>query len=94
MVLLLIAAMLAPLAESFDRWDAAQSLTSDSEFPVAALALTLGLCAVVALVLGRLLRAVQSMVRLDLPVSSPACAPARYVPCTSGSPPTVLQLRI
>jgi len=37
--LLLIAAMLAPLAEGFDRWDSAPGLGQDTEFQVAALAM-------------------------------------------------------
>ena len=51
--LLLIVAMLAPLAEGFDRWDSTPGLGGDTEFQVAALALMAGLCAVVVLVVAR-----------------------------------------
>jgi hypothetical protein len=50
LLVLLIAALLAPFAEAFDSWDASPALSSDTEFNTAALALVAGLFAAVALV--------------------------------------------
>jgi hypothetical protein len=63
---LLIAALLAPVVEAFDSWDATPGLASDTEFNVAALALVTGLFAVVAFAAVRasLTRASRSYFRL------------------------------
>lgn len=50
LVLLLLAALLAPVLEAFDRWDATPGLAGDTEFHVAALAMAAGLLAAVVLV--------------------------------------------
>ncbi len=53
MILLLIAAMLAPVAEAFDHWDTLPGLADDLEFQIAAVALMSGLFAAVALLVLR-----------------------------------------
>jgi hypothetical protein len=50
LVLLLFAALLAPVLEAFDHWDSTPGLASDTEFHVATLAIAAGLLAAVALV--------------------------------------------
>jgi hypothetical protein len=47
-VVLLFAALLAPVLEAFDTWDATPGLASDTEFHVAMLATAAGLLAAVA----------------------------------------------
>jgi hypothetical protein len=49
-LLVLVAALLAPVAEAFDSWDATPGLANDTEWNVAALALVAGLFAAVAFV--------------------------------------------
>jgi hypothetical protein len=53
LVMLLFAALLAPVLEAFDRWDSTPGLASDTEFHVAALAVVGGLIAAVVLVVVR-----------------------------------------
>jgi hypothetical protein len=48
LVALLFAALLAPVLEAFDSWDATPGLASDTEFHVAMLATAAGLLAAVA----------------------------------------------
>jgi hypothetical protein len=48
LVVLLFAALLAPVLEAFDSWDATPGLASDTEFHVAMLATAAGLLAAVA----------------------------------------------
>jgi hypothetical protein len=48
LVVLLFAALLAPVLEAFDSWDATPGLAGDTEFHVAILATAAGLLAVVA----------------------------------------------
>ncbi|SPE20286.1 exported hypothetical protein [Candidatus Sulfotelmatomonas gaucii] len=50
LVLLLLTAALAPVLETFDRWDSTPGLASDTEFHVAALAVSAGLLATVVLI--------------------------------------------
>jgi hypothetical protein len=47
-VVLLFAALLAPVLEAFDSWDRTPGLASDTEFHVAVLAIAAGLLAAVA----------------------------------------------
>ena len=54
LVLLLFEALLAPVLEAFDSWDANPSLASDTEFHVAMLATAAGLLAAVVLVVVRI----------------------------------------
>jgi hypothetical protein len=54
LLLLLIAAFLAPVLEAFDRWDSTPDLASDTEFHVAFLAIATGLLATVAFVAARI----------------------------------------
>jgi hypothetical protein len=50
LVVLLFAALLAPVLEAFDRWDSTPGLAGDTEFHVAALAVATGLIAAVTFV--------------------------------------------
>jgi hypothetical protein len=93
LMVLLLAALLAPVLEAFDRWDATPGLAGDTEFHVAALAVAAGLLAAVAIV----------AVRVSLPWARCACAPSAArgfcgvaMPPTfcSGSSPPSIPLRI
>ena len=92
--LLLIAAMLAPLAEGFDRWDSAPGLGQDTEFQVAALALLGGLCAVVVLTIARAAARVSwvRFARVAAGVRLPLDVILARVPADCSPPP--LQLRV
>lgn len=63
-ILALIAAMLAPVAEAFDHWDSVPGLAGDLEFQVAAVALLSGLCAVVAILAVRISTRVRLVLHL------------------------------
>jgi hypothetical protein len=63
LVVLLIAALMAPLVEAFDSWDKA-GLINDSEFQVATLAMAAGLFSVVAILAIKAHRALSPHVEL------------------------------
>ena len=92
--MLLFAALLAPVMEVFDSWDANPSLASDTEFHVAMVAMAAGLLAAVVLVAVRIgCRQVQ-FARI-----SPQPAPALHrsvapLPLFSGTSPPRTPLRI
>lgn len=91
---LLIAASLAPLAESFDSWDATPALASDTEFNVAALALAAGLFAAVALLAIRRCCPRSPQAHAKLPVSGKTFHYAVLLPFFSGCSPPGMPLRI
>jgi hypothetical protein len=91
---LLIAASLAPLAESFDSWDATPGLASDTEFNVAALALAAGLFVTVALLAVRLGRPSNSQAHFILPASGITLCGAVLLPFFPGCSPPGAPLRI
>ncbi|MGD0157282.1 MAG: hypothetical protein ABSB50_14385 [Terracidiphilus sp.] len=94
LVLLLLSALLAPVLETFDRWDAVPGLANDTEFRAAALAVAAGLLAAVAVVAARTRISFDLLIGLQL---SSAAAPMHLVPPSSllsGSSPPVLTLRI
>jgi hypothetical protein len=85
---LLIAAVLAPVAEAFDTWDAVPGLTSDTEFNVAALALVAGLFAVVTFVTARMRHVLTPRMRFSLPIIGEVSYAASLLPFfLYGSPP-------
>jgi hypothetical protein len=90
----LIAASLAPLAESFDSWDATPGLASDTEFNVAALALAAGLFVTVALLAVRLGRPNNSQAHSMLPASGITFRGAVLLPFFPGCSPPGAPLRI
>jgi hypothetical protein len=55
LVVLLFVALLAPVLEAFDSWDATPGLASDTEFHVAVLAIAAGLLAAVAIAAVRII---------------------------------------
>ncbi|MGD0682046.1 MAG: hypothetical protein ABR990_08345 [Terracidiphilus sp.] len=91
---LLIAASLAPLAESFDTWDTTPGLTSDTEFNVAALALVAGLFATVALLAVQLCNSYTSQTHFRLPVSGKTFRGVTLLPFFPGCSPPGTPLRI
>lgn len=91
---LLLVALLAPAAESFDCWDHGGGLAGDSELPLAALALMMGLVAVVALAVARLGSPLVA-VRLPRPAAvTDRFSGSRRLVSGSSSPPPLLMLRI
>jgi hypothetical protein len=93
-LMLLVAALLAPVLEAFDDWDSSPGLACDTEFHVAALAVAAGLLAAVAIAavhrgisLARIHRLRPAIVLL--PVR--AVAPLRFF---SGCSPPLVPLRI
>jgi hypothetical protein len=91
---LLIAASLAPLAESFDSWDATPGLASDTEFNVAALALAAGLFATVALLAVRLCCPRSPLAHSKLPLSGNSFRYVVLLPFFPGCSPPGIPLRI
>jgi hypothetical protein len=64
LVVLLFAALLAPMLEAFDSWDATPGLASDTEFHVAVLATAAGLLAAVAFAAVRIIFPLARFARL------------------------------
>jgi len=94
LVVLLLAALLAPVLEAFDSWDATPGLASDTEFHVAVLATAAGLLAAVVCSAVRVACAQLQFARLS---SQPARAVHRSVatlPHFSGTSPPRTPLRI
>jgi hypothetical protein len=94
LVTLLLAALLAPVVEAFDHWDADTGITSDTEFHVAVLATAVGLIAAVLLRgVGRVaLRFAQAW-----PLRTVVTALSLPRPCCtapSGASPPLIPLRI
>jgi hypothetical protein len=90
LVVLLFAALLAPVLEAFDRWDATPGLTGDTEFHVAVLALAAGLLVTVALVAVRVSSIlIRCAFTLRPAVRGPVCAAARPACCSGTSPPPI-----
>lgn len=93
-VVLLFAALLAPVLEAFDSWDRTPGLASDTEFHVAMLATAAGLLAAVAVVAVRIACPQPRFARLS---PQPACVMRRSVaqlPLFSGASPPLIPLRI
>jgi len=93
-VVLLFAALLAPVLEMFDSWDATPGLASDTEFHVAMLATAAGLLAAVAFAAFRIFCSLVRFARLR---PEPARADHRSVaplPLFSGTSPPRTPLRI
>jgi hypothetical protein len=91
----LIAAMMAPVVESFDHWDDTPGLAGDTEFQVAALALVAGLFTVVAaLVVTKLCAQRSPQTRSSQPVTGTVSLGATLPPFFPGCSPPCLQLRI
>jgi hypothetical protein len=76
LVALLFAALLAPVLEAFDSWDATPGLASDTEFHVAVLAIAAGLMAAVIFAAVRIICPLARFARLR---PQPACAFHRSV---------------
>ena len=76
LVVLLFAALLAPVLEAFDSWDTTPGLASDTEFHVAVLATAAGLLAAVAFAAVRIICPLAGFAR---PHSEPARAGNRSV---------------
>jgi hypothetical protein len=94
LVVLLFAALLAPVLEAFDSWDATPGLASDTEFHVAILATAAGLLAAVVLAVVRIGCRQVRFARLR---PQPARALHRSVaplPLFSGTSPPRIPLRI
>jgi len=91
---LLIVASLAPLAESFDSWDATPGLADDTEFNVAALALAAGLFATVALLAVRLCCPRSPMAHFSLPKNGKTLYGTVLLPFFPGCSPPGMPLRI
>jgi hypothetical protein len=64
LVVLLFAALLAPVLEAFDSWDATPGLASDTEFHIAVLATAAGLLAAVAFAAVRIICPLAPFARL------------------------------
>ena len=64
LVVLLFAALLAPVLEAFDSWDATPGLACDTEFHVAVLATAAGLLAAVAFAAVRIMSPLARFARL------------------------------
>jgi hypothetical protein len=94
LVVLLFAALLAPVLEAFDSWDATPGLASDTEFHVAMLATAAGLLAAVAFAAVHTIFALARFARLR---PQPARALHRSVaplPLFSDTSPPRILLRI
>jgi hypothetical protein len=94
LVVLLFAALLAPVLEAFDSWDTTPGLASDTEFHVAVLATAAGLLAAVAFAAVRSIFLLARFARLR---PEPARAVQRSVaplPLFSGTSPPRTPLRI
>jgi hypothetical protein len=94
LVVLLLAALLAPVLEAFDRWDSTPGLAHDTEFRVAALAIAAGLLTTICMVTIRI-RCLFAPSRHLRPRA--ACASSHTIaplPFLSGSSPPNLPLRI
>jgi hypothetical protein len=94
LVVLLFAALLAPVLEAFDSWDATPGLASDTEFHVAVLATAAGLLAAVAFAAVRI---ICPLARFACLGSESACAAHRSVaplPLFSDTSPPRAPLRI
>jgi hypothetical protein len=94
MVLMLFAALLAPVLEAFDRWDATPCLAGDTEFHVAALAISAGLLAAVAVVALRIRVRLAFHLQVMLCASDPAIRITASLPFFPGNSPPDLPLRI
>jgi hypothetical protein len=94
LVVLLFAALLAPVLEAFDSWDATPGLACDTEFHVAVLATAAGLLAAVAFAAVRIMSPLARFARLR---PEPARAVHRSVaplPLFSDTSPPRTPLRI
>jgi hypothetical protein len=91
---LLIVGLLAPVAESFDRWDSTPGLAGDTEFQVAVLAMAAGLFTVVALGVIRLCHRLRQVAHFCLPVTGVTSREAAFLPFFPGCSPPGVQLRI
>jgi hypothetical protein len=91
---LLIAALLAPVVEAFDSWDATPGLASDTEFNVAALALFAGLSAVVAFAAVRMRLIVTARSYFRLPAVGRMLRGPALLPFFPGCSPPGVPLRI
>jgi hypothetical protein len=94
LLLLLIAALLAPVLETFDGWDSTPGLANDTEFHVAALAIVAGLLAAVALVAARICCPLVPFKRQQPRAAGPVNRMAAPLPFLSGSSPPGVSLRI
>src|ERR1035437_1181500 len=90
---LLIVASLAPLAESFDSWDATPGLANDTEFNVVVLALAAGLFATVALLAVRLCCPRSPQAHFCLPVNGKTLCGTVLLPFFPGCSPPGMPLR-
>ncbi len=94
LVVLLFAALLAPVLEAFDSWDATPGLASDTEFHVAVLAIAAGLLAAVAVAAVRVICPLARFARLSPePVRAFRRSVAPLVLFSDTSPP-LIPLRI
>ena len=91
---MLLAALLAPVLEAFDRWDSTPGLANDTEFHVAALAIVAGLLASVALVAARICCLPGPFMRPQSCAAGPVNRMAAPLPLFSGSSPPGVPLRI
>jgi hypothetical protein len=94
LLVLLFAALLAPVLEAFDSWDTTPGLASDTEFHVAMLATATGLLAAVAFAA---VRFISPMARFGRLRPQPARAGHRSVaplPLFSGTSPPRIPLRL
>jgi hypothetical protein len=94
LLVLLIAASLAPVVETFDFWDSTPGLFSDTEFNVAALALVAGLFAAVALLAVRAFCPRTPQVHAKLPVTGRTFLGTVLLPFFPGCSPPGMPLRI
>ena len=94
LLVLLFAALLAPVLEAFDSWDATPGLASDTEFHVAMLATAAGLLAAVVLAAVRILFPLAQFARVG-PQPAPALPrPIARPPLFSDTSPPRTLLRI
>jgi hypothetical protein len=94
LVVLLFAALLAPVLEAFDSWDATPGLASDTEFHVAVLATAAGLLAAVVFVAVRIGCRQVSFARLRPRPAREWHRSGAPLPLFSGTSPPSTPLRI
>jgi hypothetical protein len=94
LLLLLFAALLAPVLETFDSWDSTPGLANDTEFHVTALAIVTGLLAAVVLVAVRICCLLVPFKRPQLRAAGPANRTPAPLPFFTGSSPPSVPLRI